>query len=164
MVKRILSLLLMCVLTLSAWSQDMQGHVLLMELKDGAVHRFVLLHKPVLTHVDSRIVQINSDVITASYAIEDIKKYRFEVQDLTAIDDVLEETERFTVVYTDGETVRIGGVSDSDAISVYSVDGRKVSADVSRDGSQAAVSLVSLPHGVYVVNVNGKQSFKVVRK
>ncbi len=159
--KRIYTILLFCVITLTAWSQEM-AHVLIVELRDGTSAKFALTDKPVISHSGNDVL-IKSDWLSATYSIDAVRKYRFKEQDITGI-EAAEAEEQFTVVYTDGETVRIGGAGDKTRASVFAIDGRKVAAEVGNDGNMLSVSLINLPSGVYIVNVNGKQSFKVVRK
>ncbi len=148
-------------MTLAAWSQ-VPTHVLIVELTDGTSAKYALTDKPVISHKGND-VQITSNLLSATYSIDAVKKYRFEVGEVTGI-EAAEAMEMFAVEYTDGETVRISGAGKNPRVSVFSMDARKVSAEVSDNEGQIAVSLTNLPSGVYIVNVNGKQSFKVVRK
>ena len=59
--------------------------------------------------------------------------------------------------------VHVSGLSDSDRLTVVSLDGKQVKPAVSLNGSEATVDLTGQPRGCYIVRVNKRFSFKLLK-
>ena len=105
----------------------------------------------------------NGDISYFACPINNIKKYYFIEEDATAINDAKTDKQEVKVTYIDGQNVVISGLANTDKPALYSIDGRKIS-NIPSDGAQARICLSELSDGVYVVNINSKQSFKIVKR
>jgi hypothetical protein len=145
-------------------------HVLVVEQKDGWSTKFSLLKQPTIFVDDSEIRITTDDSFedseTISYfacPINNIKKYYFIEEDATAINDAKTDKQEVKVTYTDGQNVIVSGLAATDRLGLYALDGRKITAIVS-EGGLANISLADLSAGVYVVNINSKHSFKIMKR
>ena len=169
MKKKLLSLLALCSMSMATWAQDMT-YVLVVELKDGNATKFSLLNQPTISAEGNEIrittddsFKENGDISYFACPINNIKKYYFIEEDATAINDANTDKQEVKVTYIDGQNVVISGLANTDKPALYSIDGRKVE-DFASEGGQANISLAKLPAGVYVVNINSKQSFKIMKR
>ena len=129
-----------------------------LELKDGGKYSFLLKDNPIITYENKNLV-INSDDET-SFAIEDIKEYRFTAEDEDAVWNIYASA--MQIVSIDDETIEVKNINSSLSVNVTSVSGVIVSSfKANADGSV----IVKLPRekGVYILSA-GNQSFKIIRK
>ena len=71
----------------------------------------------------------------------------------------------FTISYSDGKTLLIYGYRMTNDVSITSIDGRAQQVQLTRQGDDAlAISLEGLHQGVYIVTINGKQNFKILKR
>lgn len=54
-------------------------------------------------------------------------------------------------------------VNSREPAAIYTLDGKAVKTDITRDGDRQVISTLGLPHGVYIIRA-GKTSFKFVKK
>lgn len=169
MKKKLLSLLVLCSMSMAAWAQEMT-YVLVVELKDGNATKFSLLNQPTISAEGNEIrittddsFKENGDISYFACPINNIKKYYFIEEDATAINDAKTDKQEVKVTYIDGQNVVISGLANTDKPALYSIDGRKIS-NIPSDGAQARICLSELSDGVYVVNINSKQSFKIMKR
>ena len=73
------------------------------------------------------------------------------------IDDATAEVE---YTFLDSETILLGNVTAKTQIDLYATDG----THVKHIDGKATISLSHLPKGIYIVKVDHKKSFKVVKK
>lgn len=166
--KRLIYFLLLCSMSMTIWAQDMTN-VLIVELRDGNAAKFSLLNKPKISIEDMQIVvqfmnadgEYNDKSFTCS--IEQFRKYYFIEEVATGIEDVKENDSKIGITYNDNQSVTISGLNGTDKLHLYSIDGRKI-ADIRPNDTQANISITELPAGIYVVNINSKQSFKIVKR
>ena len=116
-------------------------------MKDGKVHSFVLAEKPTVTMGNNQLCVATANT-TATYNLYDVSRYTFG--GTTAIDG----TSAAKGVQVATDRVLFGGV-EAQHISVCTLGGMPVSAAVERTAEGAAVSLGSLPAGVYIVKAAG---------
>ena len=63
-----------------------------------------------------------------------------------------------------GNRLHVYGMTATDRISVYAIDGRKAEASISTSGNEADINLSALPAGIYVVRVNKDCSIKIQKR
>lgn len=168
MKKKLLCLLAICSMSMAAWAQEMT-YVLVISQKDGTTTTFTLDQNPVIKFVGDDI-QIYTDesykggeVTYFSCHLDELNISHYAENDVTAIEDAKADKAGVKVSYTDGQNVVVSGLAETDKLSLYALDGRKVE-DFASEGGQANISLAKLPAGVYVVNINSKQSFKIMKR
>ena len=68
------------------------------------------------------------------------------------------------IVYTDNATVLVRGIDDAIHIGVYGLDGRRILAELTSDSDGVAIDLTAYPAGIYLIQINNKQTFKIIRR
>ena len=58
----------------------------------------------------------------------------------------------------------INGVGGADKVRLYTLDGRYVITESSMNGNVLSVSLDNLTPGTYILNIDDKQSFKLLKR
>ena len=61
-------------------------------------------------------------------------------------------------------TATIHGVDNPANIQLYALGGKRIAAATSSDGTAVTVSLSSLAPGIYILDIDGKQSFKLLKR
>ena len=61
-------------------------------------------------------------------------------------------------------TATIYGVDNPANIQLYALGGKRITAATHGDGSAITVSLSSLAPGIYILDIDGKQSFKLLKR
>lgn len=140
------------------WAAESKS--LIVELQNGSQTTFVLSEKPEMTFAN-HVLTIVMNNKSSDFEISDVKQFYFgeissDIQQL--------KVNELKIVYQSDDKVVIEGASESDRIVIYSIKGVMQKAAVSFDGEKAEVSLSSLPKGTYIVNVQNKQSFKIIKK
>lgn len=165
--KTFLALLLSWTMAASAWAEDQCSLFVLM--KDGTNVRFVLpVQKPVVrcTHGMMQIDYLSTNQGETYMAFE-----RDQVENLTV---GTEEPLPNGIVSTDGvqriqfdltsqDVVRVCGLQKGDLVQVFGLDGKAVSVPVSRHDGEAVVDLSQQRRGVYMVSVNQRFTFKLMK-
>ena len=132
------------------------GKSLVLTLANNTLVYYVLGgdKNPMMRFADGKVC-INSD----EYAFSNIKNfYISETDDPSGIEHLLKEQQ---ITYKAGTL--IVHTDSPESISVYTVNGMKISVPVEQAGDVVAVSMTQLPNGVYVVRV-GESSFKVFKQ
>ena len=132
------------------------GKSLVLTLANNTLVYYVLggAKNPMMRFADGKVC-VNSD----EYAFSNIKNfYISETDDPSGIEHLLKEQQ---ITYKAGTL--IVHTDNPESISVYTVNGMKVSVPVEQAGNVVAVSMNQLPKGVYVVRV-GESSFKVFKQ
>lgn len=132
------------------------GKSLVLTLANNTLVYYVLGgdKNPMMRFADGKVC-VNSD----EYAFSNIKNfYISETDDPSGIEHLLKEQQ---ITYKAG--MLIVHTDSPESISVYTVNGMKISVPVEQAGNVVAVSMTQLPNGVYVVRV-GESSFKVFKQ
>lgn len=132
------------------------GKSLVLTLANNTLVYYVLggAKNPMMRFADGKVC-VESD----EYTFSNIKNfYISETDDPSGIEHLLKEQQ---ITYKAGTL--IVHTDSPESISVYTVNGMKISVPVEQAGNVVAVSMTQLPNGVYVVRV-GESSFKVFKK
>lgn len=132
------------------------GKSLVLTLANNTLVYYVLggAKNPMMRFADGKVC-VESD----EYTFSNIKNfYISETDDPSGIEHLLKEQQ---ITYKAGTL--IVHTDSPESISVYTVNGMKVSVPVEQSGDAVAVSLNQQPKGVYVVRV-GESSFKVFKQ
>lgn len=132
--KKLLLLLLLGGLPMGMSAEGEYPNVLVIQQTDGTEKAFLLEESTLSILPSTGKVTVASANEEKSYALSGIKGIKYD--------------------YRDPTTLGISGIPYSDAthIGVYGLDGRKVCTE----GQSMQESLRQLPHGVYVVKMNGR--------
>jgi len=145
---------------------DNEGYTMNVNLKDGSVVQFVLAsQKPEVWCKDGKMT-IYYD--SASNQYQNVSFERDLVKDLTfgastGIKQLTEAEGKVKFILTRPGELRVTGLKDGDHLSVYSMDGKIISAPVTRYGSEAVIDLKGRTNGIYIVSVNNSFTFKLMK-
>lgn len=157
----ILSTLLISCYTLGAIAAPTGKYCLVIEFKDGQKQEFQLSTRPNISFQGSQFV-VAQDKSDVEFAFADVANFSFA--DTSSGVNALRQ-KNLTFSYTDNQNFMINGADGRTSVEVIGIDGKRQSCKVSRPADNTlSVSLVSLRPGVYMVRVNKKQIFKIVKK
>ena len=164
--KPFLTLLLLWTMIVGAMAEERS--TLFVHLKDGTIVQFTLpVQKPVVSFTRGMMkvaFQENGDEDYVSFERDQVENLTIGTTDATAIEDVKsDECQRISFNLTSAGVVRVGGLQPSDRLQVFSIDGKSVSAVMSRNDGEATVDLTQQPRGIYIVSVNQRFSFKLMK-
>lgn len=136
---------------------------------ENPIYKIILEDKPVVTFTNGglHIVATNENYVTAEFDLpfEEMPRFEFaeadQTQDIEKVED--EQHIPFRFEFTDGQTVLINGLSETERISVFGIDGRQRPAEIERRTYCATVHLDQLPKGYYIIKTE-KHSFKIYKK
>lgn len=132
------------------------GKSLVLTLANNTLVYYLLggAKNPMMRFADGKVCVESDD-----YTFSNIKNfYISETDDPSGIEHLLKEQQ---ITYKAGTL--IVHIDSPESISVYTVNGMKISVPVEQAGNVVAVSMTQLPNGVYVVRV-GESSFKVLKQ
>lgn len=164
--KTILTLLLLWTVTVGTWAEE-QG-ILFVHLKDGSKVEFVLpVQKPLVSFTRGIMkvaFQENGNENYLSFERDQVDNMTVGTTDVTAIENVKsDECQRISFDLTSAGVVRVSGLQSSDRLQVFSLDGKSISAVVSRNDGEATVDLTQKSRGIYIVSVNQRFTFKLMK-
>ena len=164
--KPFLTLLLLWTMIVGAMAEERS--TLFVHLKDGSIVQFTLpVQKPVVSFTRGMMkvaFQENGDEDYVSFERDQVENLTIGTTDATAIEDVKsDEGQRISFNLTSAGVVRVGGLQPSDRLQVFSIDGKSVSAVVSRNDGEATIDLTQQPRSIYIVSVNQRFSFKLMK-
>ena len=159
MKKLILLLLLSCCSQiLFAVESDI---TLLVELKDGTKHEYLVADKPKIEFAESQVVFVCKN-ITAQYNKADLQNFVFLNENEVGIQKVgIGDTRIF--YSEDNQQVTIEGITDTKQIRVYSLNGQLQQVTLNSGNGRIEMSLASLPKGYYIVSLSNKQTIKILK-
>ena len=164
---------IMAAISMRAQTTCEQG-VLTVSLKDGSKVQFALpVEQPVVTFGKSQMTVTytelsNDPSVEAAEKRLDFERDQVEslvvgVEEVVALSEVKGEEPGIRFDLTRQGVVHVSGLSDSDRLMVVALDGKQVKPAVSRNGSEAMVDLSGLPRGCYILSVNKRFSFKLLK-
>jgi hypothetical protein len=164
--KTILTLLLLWTVTVGTWAEEPSK--LFVHLKDGSKVEFVLpVQKPMVSFTRGIMkvaYQENGSENYVSFERDQVDNLTVGTTDVTAIEDLKsDEGQRISFNLTSAGVVHVSGLQSSDRLQVFSIDGKNISTAVSRNDSEATVDLTQKPRGIYIVSVNQRFSFKLMK-
>lgn len=122
---------------------------LVIYLTDGSSAVFPLTEQPKITF-EGENFKVVAEQATIEMPRADVKTFKFEERDATAIDEVANEA---TSITTDGNSVTINGIAEGCAVRVFNTAGQVVIATTASNGS-CSLSLEELVNGLYIINYN----------
>ena len=164
---------IMAAISMRAQTTSEQG-VLTVNLKDGSRVEFTLpVELPVVTFGKSQMMVTYTQLSSESNVENEERNLYFErdqvetlvvgVKEVDKVSEIKGEEPGIRFDLTNQSIVRVSGLSDSDRLTVVSLDGKQVKPAVSLNGSEAMVDLTGQPRGCYIVSVNKRFSFKLLK-
>ena len=155
--------ILLCMLILggtSASAASSEQPMVRVNLADGSQLEFSLAERPQLLWEGDYVYFTTKGA--QPVAVEKSKFRGFSFSGASGIHALNETKER--IVYDKQGIIRIEGVDQVSAVGVYDASGRQINQHcVSVSQGNAIVNLSMMPSGVYVIKLNKKSSFKIVR-
>lgn len=136
---------------------------LVVETTEGTRLEISLEKKPEVKMTAGEFVITCGEEITG-YTYGQVRKFYFitpqgnvGIASPTVNEDVIH------IEYRD-HTATIHGVNNPEGIQLYTANGKRIAAATSSDGTAITVSLSSLAPGMYILDIDGKQSFKLLKR
>lgn len=164
--RTILLVLLSWMMTASAMAEERS--TLFVNLADGSKVTFVLpIQKPTVTYEKSVMTIVYNDKDDSQYMKflrDEVKSLEIGMSNIDAIDEAKKEADsRITFDLTRPGVVSVSGLQDSDRLKVFDLQGKAVKADISCTDDKATVDLSALRRGIYMVSVNQRFTFKLMK-
>ena len=164
--KPFLTLLLLWTMIVGALAEE--HGTLFVHLKDGTIVQFTLpVQKPVISFTRGMMkvaFQENGEEDYVSFERDQVENLTVGTTDVTAIEDVKsDKCQRISFNLTSAGVARVSGLQPSDRLQVFCLDGKSVSVVMSRNDGEAIVDLTQQPRGIYIVSVNQRFSFKLMK-
>ena len=153
------------------------NYTMYVNLADGTNMQFVLsVDLPEVDYLDGKMIvyygehynRVNHSEELWTYVRDHIILERNQVKDVTfavatGIETIKADENSVAFDLSHSGTIHIRGLKGKDRIEVFSIDGRKISAPFSSQGSEAVIDLSTKPHGTYIINVNQGFTFKYMK-
>lgn len=162
MKKRLLFLLIPLLTLPSAMRADEQ-HSLIISFHEGDSVAIVLADKPCAIFINDSL-RVETTSFSATYLRSTIADFRFGWYDPTATNINGIEEEMVRIVYTDEDRVEILGIDPTDSIAVYGINGRRMDTYATWHSNGITIDLTAYPMGIYLININNTQNFKIIKK
>lgn len=140
---------------------------LVVEKVDGSSVDFVLSEHPSVSMTGDKVSVSTNGSNGVEYEVEEVKKFYFKLYDpAESVEEKLVEgkKESLRVKSVDGQTVTITGTSVTDHLMLYTSDGRQVQRGISASEGETCIRIGSLEKGLYLIKVNDKQTFKILKR
>ena len=144
----------------SASAASSEQPIVRVDLADGSQLEFSLTERPQLLWEGDYVYFTTKGA--QPVAVEKNNFRGFSFSGASSIHSLTESKER--VIYDKQGLIQIEGVDQASAVGVFDASGRQVNQScVSVSQGSAIVNLSMMPSGVYVIKLNNKSSFKIVR-
>lgn len=136
---------------------------LVVEQTNGQTVTFALANYPVQTYKGSETtLTVGADTLT--YSLDSIKEQRFKTINVaTGIKTVRTDDSPAVRPQISITGAEVTGLKSGDRVQVYTIGGRLVKQSVADGEGRAAVSIGTLPQGVYILRTPSK-SFKIANR
>ena len=158
--KKIIFLLMALVLLPTVARADDTTQQLVVWLKNGQKIRHDLADKPE-TRFNAGYLMLATSKVSVSYPLTDVLRYTFEGNiPVVSVPSVKPGEIR---VSQNDNAMLFDGLPDGTSVEVFTLDGKKLSAQTARKGQKTLVSLQRQPAGTYLVKV-GDATYKFVKR
>jgi len=158
--KKILFLLMALALLPAVARADDAAQQLVVWLKNGQKIRHDLADKPE-TRFNAGYLMLSTSKVSVSYPLTDVLRYTFE-GDIPVVSVPSVKPGEIRVSQNDNAML-FDGLPDGTSVEVFTLDGKKLSAQTARKGQKTLVSLQRHPAGTYLVKV-GDATYKFVKR
>lgn len=156
-------LLLMFALAVTVTTQAQSDYsTLVVETKSGTKLEISLQKKPEVSINDKEFIIYSGDQVT-SYIHEAVRKFYFKPYSATNIDAPVAKNTIRIVMHNQSKVV-IDGVGEQSKVRLYSLNGQALPVVSSTSNNVLTVSLDELTPGTYILNIDNKQTFKLLKR
>ena len=163
------SLLLLLLLMTATYLSAEELGTLFINLTDGSKVQIILpTQKPTINCQNSVMtVAYLSDANTSdtlTFSRDDVESLKIGTTFVDAIADSKKEADnsiRFDL--TRPGVIIVSGLTKNDRLQVFDLKGKRTKATITRNENRATVDLTSLHRGVYLVSVNQRFTFKMMK-
>lgn len=134
------------------WDQRAMAQTLVLHHADGTVTDVELYTQPRVEFQGDRVLII-SPVLNMDYAKTDILRFTYK-GGTVAVKNVKNQAD---CTQRDDQLV-FHGITQQDKVAVYNANGVRLPVRIKVSGTDAMLSLNSIPKGVYLLSVNGRTS------
>ncbi len=136
-----------------------EQEALMVNFKNGTRVVYILAERPVATFSTDKL-HIESTSLADDYTIADIANFKFDkVSSISKI-----EADDIRVYYTDGENLRLEGLSQGELVTICDTKGCIITKAKSNADGKITIQVSSLPYGVYIVSLSSGKTFKLLNK
>lgn len=160
--KILLSLLLALTATAMVQAQN-EYSTLVVETRSGTTLEVSLREKPQVQVTDKEFVITCGSEVTG-YVHDEVRKFYFKPYDPKTGIEAPVAANTIRIAWLDESKVTISGISEAGKVRLYTLDGRSVAADASASKEVITVSLDGLAPDTYILNIDNKQSFKLLKR
>lgn len=137
--------------------------VLVLSLRNG-MQQLYDIREPMELRTTADSFHISSKHIHASYSRNNVLGYSFSKYGAinVGINTPTINNNRQITYHRDGKTLIIEGITTTEKIKIYSVNGMEHRPPISRTASSATISFASLPQGIYIISIpSSKDNFSI---
>lgn len=134
---------------------------LIFHFTNGTTESYNLPDKPIVTFEGEKI-NIAGNAITASWNRADIEYFNFETQKLSGLETACTDEKAFTFSFIDNNNITVAG-NNITSIAIYDINGRCAIRSTVVD-NMASVSVATLSPGIYIVEIPGHHSVKIIKR
>lgn len=158
--KTLLSLLL-AFIAIAVQAND-EYSTLVIETMEGTKFEISLQKKPKVQLDDDKFVITCGKEITG-YTYGEIRKFFFKLSGNLDVKPSADDR-IIRVTFVDNTTVTISGIDNPEVIRLYTLDGSPATPRVEVNDAIVTVSLSTLDAGIYILNIDNKQTFKLMKR
>lgn len=136
---------------------------LVVETKSGTTLEVSLQKSPNVFVSNKEFTIVCGDEVTG-YVHDEVRKFYFKPYDSKTGIEVPVAANTIRIAWLDESKVIISGISEVGKVRLYTLDGRSVAADTSTSGEVTTISLDGLVPDTYILNIDDKQSFKLLKR
>ena len=158
--KTLLSLLL-AFIAIAVQAND-EYSTLVIETMEGTKFEISLQKKPKVQLTDDKFIITCGKEITG-YTYGEIRKFFFKLSGNLEVKPSADDR-IIRVTFVDNTTVTISGIDNPEVIRLYTLDGSPAKPRVEVNDAIVTVSLSTLDAGIYILNIDNKQTFKLLKR
>ena len=158
--KTLLSLLL-AFIAIAVQAND-EYSTLVIETMEGTKFEISLQKKPKVQLTDDKFIITCGKEITG-YTYGEIRKFFFKLSGNLEVNPSADDR-IIRVTFVDNTTVTISGIDNPEVIRLYTLDGSPAKPRVEVNDAIVTVSLSTLDAGIYILNIDNKQTFKLLKR
>ena len=158
--KTLLSLLL-AFIAIAVQAND-EYSTLVIETMEGTKFEISLQKKPKVQLTDDKFIITCGKEITG-YTYGEMRKFFFKLSGNLEVKPSADDR-IIRVTFVDNTTVTISGIDNPEVIRLYTLDGSPAKPRVEVNDAIVTVSLSTLDAGIYILNIDNKQTFKLLKR
>ena len=159
--KHLFLLLLSLLMAIAVRAEE--RYALIAHLNDGSKVQFFLAEEQPQIRFYNSVMTIHAVSTELVFGRDQVKDLVVEKVEASKIDEVQAEESRISFDLRRAGVVHVCGLTDQDRLQVFGLDGKNMTADVTRQGDEATIDLSAKPRGFYLVSVNKRFTFKLMK-